>query len=514
MSWEDMDQLKVELEEAKTQLMRQKEYIEKDELLEELQETRRQINNNERLNMLRDDNPLCKQWVNTLERNYEDKIITKEINSDMCEISRLFVSLKEYKDNKTEISKVLKELNNLEKIEEIKVKAIDDLIRENLLLNEELWPEVFEILQKIGRLKTIKGNDTLYFNIRWIDGTETLEEIMEKGNILTIKQLKELLMKENASYVNIEFLGQNLDDKYTWAEAGLGTKELNKIILKKKKGFINMIDKDGYAIGVLMDLSKSMEMENILADLIKEWQNTVQNNKQITEFLNYFINSEIPERLLKIIIKQIKVQLKKSGDFINEYRILLSRFGRYMRNTGIDQRPIKVDLMMGIMTDKITVHYCTKVKKIRKKVSGWLGTNEMVMLSYDNQMLDDEDYLLDYGCYADEDNEIIAWSVKNLRASNGMHDKKDQMGSDEMLKYQDQETESMRLCKEPEVIESDSQNSEVNKELQNSHDIGNMGVKKQNGIFESQRINSICNKSPWITMMMNHDDDAGNSLKG
>ena len=91
-------------------------------------------------------------------------------------------------------------------------------------------------------------------------------------------------MKEKASYVNIEFLGQILDDKYTWAEAGMGTMELNKIMLKKKKSFIDMIDKNGCSISVLMDLNKSMEMENILEDLIKEWQNTVKNNKKI-----YFI---------------------------------------------------------------------------------------------------------------------------------------------------------------------------------------------------------------------------------
>jgi len=56
----------------------------------------------------------------------------------MCKIGRLFVSSKEYKDNKMKIVKVLKKLSNLEELEELKGKAIDELIRENLLLNEYL----------------------------------------------------------------------------------------------------------------------------------------------------------------------------------------------------------------------------------------------------------------------------------------------------------------------------------------------------------------------------------------
>ena len=42
--------------------------------------------------------------------------------------------------------KVLKKLSNLAESEELKVKAIDELIRENLLLKEYLSPEVMEIL--------------------------------------------------------------------------------------------------------------------------------------------------------------------------------------------------------------------------------------------------------------------------------------------------------------------------------------------------------------------------------
>jgi len=64
----------------------------------------------------------------------------------MCKISRLFVSLKEYKENKMKIVKVLKKLSNLEELEELKVKAIDELIRENLLLKEYLSPEMMEVL--------------------------------------------------------------------------------------------------------------------------------------------------------------------------------------------------------------------------------------------------------------------------------------------------------------------------------------------------------------------------------
>ena len=64
----------------------------------------------------------------------------------MCKISKLLISLKEYKDNKMKILKVLKELNNLEDLEELKVKAIDELIKENLFLNEYLSPEVLEVL--------------------------------------------------------------------------------------------------------------------------------------------------------------------------------------------------------------------------------------------------------------------------------------------------------------------------------------------------------------------------------
>jgi len=60
MYWDDMNQSKVELREAKGQLMRQKEYKEKEELLEELQVTRRQINYSERLNMLLEVNLLFK----------------------------------------------------------------------------------------------------------------------------------------------------------------------------------------------------------------------------------------------------------------------------------------------------------------------------------------------------------------------------------------------------------------------------------------------------------------------
>jgi len=71
----------------------------------------------------------------------------------MCEINRLFISLKEYKENKMKIVKVLKELNNLEKLEEMKVKEIDELIRKNLSLNEDFGSEVLEVLQKFGRLK-------------------------------------------------------------------------------------------------------------------------------------------------------------------------------------------------------------------------------------------------------------------------------------------------------------------------------------------------------------------------
>jgi len=143
MSWEDMDLLKVELTSAKPSLY-DKKNIKKDALLEEL--TWRQVNCNERLNMLRDDILLRKQWVNTLEKNNEDRIIPKKINTDMCKISKLLISLKEYKDNKMKILKVLKELNNLEDLEELKVKAIDELIKENLFLNEYLSPEVLEVL--------------------------------------------------------------------------------------------------------------------------------------------------------------------------------------------------------------------------------------------------------------------------------------------------------------------------------------------------------------------------------
>jgi len=64
----------------------------------------------------------------------------------MCKIGRSFVSLKEYKDNKMKIVKVLKKWSNLEELEELKVKAIDEIIRENLLLNGYLWPEVLDVL--------------------------------------------------------------------------------------------------------------------------------------------------------------------------------------------------------------------------------------------------------------------------------------------------------------------------------------------------------------------------------
>ena len=58
---------------------------------------------------------------------------------------------------------------------------------------------------------------------------------------MIIKQLKELLMTEKASYINTEFLGHKYMDKF-WtinvrAEAGMGTMELNKIILNKRKRF-------------------------------------------------------------------------------------------------------------------------------------------------------------------------------------------------------------------------------------------------------------------------------------
>ena len=79
--------------------------------------------------------------------------------------------------------------------------------------------------------------------------------------------------------------------------------------------------------------------------------------------MDYFIDCEISEELLRIIIQYIKIQLKKSGDYINKYKILLTRFSRYIWNSRIDKWPTNVYLKMGIITHTITVHYCTKVKK-------------------------------------------------------------------------------------------------------------------------------------------------------
>ena len=85
-----------------------------------------------------------------------------------------------------------------------------------------------------------------------------------------------------------------------------------------------------------------------------------------------------------------------------------------MWKSGLDQRslPIKLD-MVNHSIEIFREHFCVKVRKIHKRAHVVMGTQFMVILLYKEQQLDDDEYLIDCGCNADEENCITAIKVKS-----------------------------------------------------------------------------------------------------
>ena len=101
------------------------------------------------------------------------------------------------------------------------------------------------------------------------------------------------------------------------------------------------------------------------------------------------------------------------------FRDIFRLYGQIWRQEESHFPPFNIVLSIsGVGIQQLEVHWCTKVKKIRERVSVMLKQEAVIMLMYRGQSLDDDEYLISYGCRSGTRNDIKAratWKLEKVQ---------------------------------------------------------------------------------------------------
>ena len=327
--------------------------------------------------------------------------------------------LTEVTTHEGEMKNILCELSELQ-IPFTKVKDLAEALQLRLNGNMNYWPEMRQLFRKIGNDVKLDTEWLIDFKINWPDQMITCVQIpvMIKENdkiiSMTVKQLKSMLGNKIGKKIDIEYFGELLNDDETLLCSGLLPQVMNNIKIIIPKAEVVVINEYGYETMALIDENEDLENKALIDELEHELQKPVKDKSKIKTILDCFMRISVPMKVFIGVIPLIRKYLHEISPYQAEMRVLMQRYGYYMRRSELDKRslPIKLD-MVNYGIEIFREHFCVKVRKIRKRAQVAMGTQFMIILLYKEQQLDDDEYLIDCGCNANEENCIIAIQVKS-----------------------------------------------------------------------------------------------------
>ena len=140
---------------------------------------------------------------------------------------------------------------------------------------------------------------------------------------------------------------------------------------------------------------------------------------QIKEVLDKLLTLTITQEELTKLIPLLLQYAEENSPYRSTVKILLQRYGQELRRTLLrsDRITLKLD-MPNKQLKELKVHPFTLVKKVRQKIQEELKTNDIILLLFYGQQLDDDEYIIECGALPYEVNKIKVITVTPLQNLN------------------------------------------------------------------------------------------------
>ena len=203
-----------------------------------------------------------------------------------------------------------------------------------------------------------------------------------------VRDLKRQILGEN---IPLMHLGQLMEDNEYLMSYGIVPNE--DILLK---GGYNFDTDDENPRNILAQVSADFKEEPLNLAKISGKLEKIRDDARMHSILADLVVVLIPFIQRCMIINSV-------------FRDIFRLFGQIRRQEGSNFPPFDIFLgVLGIGIQRIEAHWCTKVRKIRKTVSLMLKKEAVIVLMYRGQYLDDDEYLISYGCRPGYSNDISA----------------------------------------------------------------------------------------------------------
>jgi len=144
---------------------------------------------------------------------------------------------------------------------------------------------------------------------------------------------------------------------------------------------------------------------------------------QIMEALKQLLEVTVEVTALEKVIPVILLYAAENSPYRATIKVLLQRYGEHLRKHGDDSKKLELQLQLpNNSNETLILSKFTKVKKLRQKLSKKLNTDDLLLIVYEGQQLDDDEFLIECGILPDKTNQVKIIKVNTSQNLNRIVD--------------------------------------------------------------------------------------------